>query len=163
MLDHTDTWMIHSQKHLSCSEKLQDLCNWNRFAWWESFLLCINFDAAWACCDLVISHLLVFRLMSLLLIVFFNHVSLLAVQLFFWFRNLILSVFHSLCLFFVSDEIFADIVIALNQRYYFFRRYAIKGEAESCISTMSFKLHFWDDWWMHARGSHRWSEFTSLW
>ena len=75
-----------------CSIYMNDL-NYRRFivswhincdtVWWKSFLLCINFDAAWTCCDLMISHLLVFRLMSLSFIVFFSHVSLLAVQLFF--------------------------------------------------------------------------------
>ena len=83
MLGHTGMWATHSQKHLSCSERSQDLCDQSESAWWESFLLCINFDAAWVYCDSVISHLLVFKLMNLLLIIFFNHVSLLAVQLFF--------------------------------------------------------------------------------
>ena len=84
-----------------CSIYMNDL-NYRRFivswhincdtVWWKSFLLCINFDAAWVCCSSMISHLLIFRLMNLLLIIFFNHVSLLAVQFFFWFRNLISSI-----------------------------------------------------------------------
>ena len=40
--------------------------------------------------------------------------------------------------------IFIDIIIAVNQRYYFFKRDAKKSEAEFHISTASFKLHFSD-------------------
>ena len=83
MLNLHDMWMICNQKHSSCSKKSQNLYSWSKSVWWKSFLLCINLDAAWAHCDLMISHLLVFKLMNLLFIIFFSHVLLFAVQLFF--------------------------------------------------------------------------------